>query len=94
MVDTSSNEIWKKRNNCIPFERRAYRFARDMLPLLYKWLGINKDSSVLDAGCGTGVFGRYIVKGFDNGHVTGFDINEGFIEFGKKSLSSLVLRRE
>jgi len=38
------------------FEERTYRFTNEMLPLFFKWLGINENSHVLDAGCGTGVF--------------------------------------
>ena len=46
---------------------------------------------MLDAGCGTGVFGRYLAGGLSNGHVTGFDINEGFIEYGKERLQEMSL---
>jgi ubiquinone/menaquinone biosynthesis C-methylase UbiE len=90
-TDTSSNEMWKNWNNYIPFERRAYRFTDDMLPLFYKWLGIGKDSCILDAGCGTGVFGRYLAAGLECGHVIGFDINQLFIEYGRKKLVELGL---
>lgn len=90
-MDTTSNKIWKEWQSYKGFEQRAYRFTNEMLPLLFKWLGINEHSHVLDAGCGTGVFGRYLAGGLSDGHVTGFDINEGFIEHGKVRLKELSL---
>ena len=90
-MDTSSNQVWQKWQSHKSFEQRAYRFTDDMRPLFFKWLGINEHSHILDAGCGTGVFGRYLAKGLTNGHATGFDINEGFIEHGKERLKELSL---
>ena len=94
-MDTSSNDIWKGWHDYSGFEQRSYRFTDEMRPLFCKWLGINEHSRVLDAGCGTGVFGRYLAGGLagglEGGHVTGFDINESFINFGKKRLEELSL---
>jgi len=90
-MDKSSNEIWKEWQSYKGFEQRAYRFTDEMRPLFFKWLGINENSHILDAGCGTGVFGRYLAEGLKSGHVTGFDINEGFIEHGKIRLKELSL---
>ena len=90
-MDTSSNQIWQEWQSHKGFEQRAYRFTDDMRPLFFKWLGIHENSRILDAGCGTGVFGRYLAKDLTNGHVTGFDINEGFIEHGKERLKELSL---
>ena len=90
-MDTSSNQIWKKWQSYKGFEQRANRFTAEMLPLFFKWLGINEHSQILDAGCGTGVFGRYLAGGLTDGQVTGFDINEGFIEYGKERLKELSL---
>ena len=90
-MDKSSNQIWEKWQNYKGFEQRSYRFTDDMRPLFFKWLGINEQSHILDAGCGTGVFGRYLAAGLTTGQVTGFDINEGFIEHGKERLKELFL---
>ena len=78
-INNSSNEIWKAWQSYSGFENRSFRFTEDMRPLFYKWLGITPDSYVLDAGCGTGVFARYLAADITNGHVVGFDINQGFI---------------
>ena len=91
IIDTSSNSKWINAQSYEGFEQRAYRFTDEMLPLFYKWLGITENSSILDAGCGTGVFGRYLAKGLKGGHVTGFDISEFFIKYGKTRLIELNL---
>ena len=85
-INKSSNDIWKSWQNYSGFENRAFRFIDDMRPIFYKWLGITPESYVLDAGCGTGVFARYLAADLNGGHIDGFDINEGFIEFGRKNL--------
>jgi ubiquinone/menaquinone biosynthesis C-methylase UbiE len=90
-MDTTSNKVWTEWQSYKGFEQRAYRFTEDMRPLFFKWLGINEHSHILDAGCGTGVFGRYLAGGLTDGKVTGFDINEGFIEHGKVRLNELAL---
>ena len=90
-MNTTSNQIWTKWQSYKSFEQRAYRFTDEMLPLFFKWLGINEHSHILDAGCGTGVFGRYLAGQLTNGQITGFDINEGFIEYGKERLKELSL---
>lgn len=90
-IDKSSNEIWKAWQNYSGFENRSFRFIEDMRPLFYKWLGITPNSYILDAGCGTGVFARYLAKDITTGHVDGFDINQGFIEYGTQKLKELDL---
>ncbi|MBQ7322235.1 MAG: methyltransferase domain-containing protein [Clostridia bacterium] len=91
MINDSSNEIWKAPQSHSGFENRSFRFTEEMRPLFYRWLGISPDSYVLDAGCGTGVFARYLAAGMEGGHVDGFDINAGFIEYGRKKLEELGL---
>ena len=90
-INNSSNEIWEKQQSYSSFENRAFRFTDDMRPLFFKWLGISPDSYVLDSGCGTGVFTRYLAAGLDSGHIDGFDINQGFIEYGNQKLRELQL---
>ncbi len=94
MSDTSSNEIWKAFQRPDSFEQRTHRFRVDMRPLLFQWLGITPESRVLDGGCGSGVFTRYLAGGLASGHITGFDINEGFIEYGRKKAEELGLGRK
>ncbi|MBQ9132897.1 MAG: class I SAM-dependent methyltransferase [Clostridia bacterium] len=90
-ANNSSNDIWKAWQSYSGFENRSFRFTDDMRPLFYKWLGISPNSYVLDAGCGTGVFARYLAVDLDKGHIDGFDINQGFIEYGNKKLKELNL---
>ena len=91
-MNTSSNEIWKAPLNPGPFESRSHRFRVEMRPVFFQWLGIAPDSRVLDGGCGSGVFTRYLAKGLKGGHITGFDINEGFIAYGKQKAAELGLQ--
>ncbi len=90
-INKSSNDIWRSWQNFSGFENLSFRFTDDMRPLFYKWLGITPESYVLDAGCGTGVFMRYLVSDLNGGHIDGFDINERFIEYGKAKLDELSL---
>ena len=90
-INKSSNEIWMSCQSYSGFENRSFRFTDDMRPLFFKWLGITPSSYILDAGCGTGVFARYLAADIMDGHVDGFDINQGFIEYGTKKLKDLNL---
>jgi SAM-dependent methyltransferase len=94
VIDKRSNEIWAAPQRPETFESRAHRFRDDMRPLLFQWLGITPESKVLDGGCGSGVFTRYLAKGLTSGHITGFDINEGFIEYGKGRAGELNLEHK
>ena len=91
IINNSSNEIWKAWQSYSGFENRSFRFTDDMRPLFFKWLGITPDSYVLDAGCGTGVFARYLAEDIKGGHIDGFDINQGFIDYGRKKVAELGL---
>ena len=94
MVDYRSNEYWKNATNYQSFELRSHRFRDDMLPVFYKWLGINENSIVLDGGCGSGVFTRYLAQGLKMGHITGFDVSEAFIKFGNEKINELGLNKK
>ena len=84
MPNIRSNEYWEKTDLYEPFETRAHRFRDEMRPVFYRWLGIAPEARILDAGCGTGVFTRYLAAGLTTGHITGADINKVFIEYGKQ----------
>ena len=94
MINDSSNEHWINTKNYQSFELRAHRFRDNMLSALYEWLGIHGDSNILDGGCGSGVFTRFLGKGLTTGHITGFDINETFINFGKEKIKELGLKEK
>ena len=50
--------------------------------------------SLLDAGCGSGVFTRFLAKGLTTGHITGFDISDAFIKFGNEKKIELGLNEK
>jgi len=93
MTNYRSNEYWKSSTNYRPFELRSHRFRDDMLPVFYKWLDIHGNSIILDAGCGSGVFTRFLAKGLTTGHITGFDISDAFIEYGNEKIIELCLNK-
>jgi len=86
-----STEYWKNATSYTSFELRSHRFRDEMLPVICQWLGISTDSKVLDGGCGTGVFTRYLAKYLTAGHITGFDISSAFINAGNEKLAELGL---
>jgi len=94
MVNYNSTEYWKNATSYTSLELRSHRFQDDMLPVLFKWLGISEQSLVLDGGCGTGVFTRYLAKGLTTGHITGFDISRAFIDFGNNKLKELGIEHK
>lgn len=92
MPKDTASAFWQNAAEYQAFELRAHRFRDEMLPLFLTWLGIAPDSNVLDGGCGTGVFTRYLAKGLPRGHITGFDINKTLIEFGRgKAAENMAL---
>ena len=52
----------------------------DFIPLAVKYSGIQPDMHLLEVGCGTGYFSRYLSRGTEHVHYTGIDIDTGFIE--------------
>jgi SAM-dependent methyltransferase len=91
MTDTSSSTIWSAAQRPDTFESRSHRFREEMRPVFCQWLGISPESKVLDGGCGSGVFTRYLAQGLTTGHITGFDINPGFVEYGRRKARELGL---
>ncbi len=91
MTDTSSNAIWSAAQRPDTFESRSHRFREEMRPVFYQWLGISPESTVLDGGCGSGVFTCYLAQGLTSGHITGFDINPGFIAYGTAKAQEMGL---
>lgn len=86
-MEDSSTTFWKNAMNYESFELRAHRFRPELRPVFFQWLGIAPGSRVLDGGCGSGVFTRYLAEGLTDGHITGFDVNARFVEYGNAQLA-------
>jgi len=92
MIDKESNQFWANADNYKSFELRAHRFRPEMRSVFFTWLGISPEANVLDGGCGTGVFTRYLAAGLTSGHITGFDISKTFIDYGMEKSKELSLQ--
>ena len=55
----------------------------DFIPLAVRYAGIETGMHILEVGCGTGYFSRYLSKATENVHYTGLDRDEGFIKSAK-----------
>lgn len=58
---------------------RITLLQEDMSPLAVKWCGISQGDRVLDVGCGTGCFLRYLSGGTQGVSYTGLEIDKGFL---------------
>ena len=56
----------------------------DMAPVIAKWIGLSPGMKVLDVGCGTGAFSRYLAGAVQGIRITGLDCEEAFISYAKK----------
>ncbi len=56
----------------------------DLRPLIIKWSGITENMRVLDVGCGTGYFTRFIGESGLDIHLTGIDNDDVFVEKAKE----------
>lgn len=90
----NSNSIWKEEKNVQNWELRKYRFTEEMRELYFHYLGINSNSKILDAGCGTGVFTRFLAKGLNQGTIIGFDISPYLIEYGNQKIKEENLNNQ
>lgn len=55
----------------------------DFIPIAVRYCGILPGMHLLEVGCGTGYFSRYLSKGTSQVHYTGLDIDAGFIAAAK-----------
>lgn len=63
---------------------REFIFTEDLLPLFSKYTGADKGGTLVDLGCGTGTFSRYLSKGMGgNGKVIGVDLDTTFLDFAR-----------
>lgn len=83
-MENKSSNIWKNESNFDNWELRRHRFTSEMLPIFYQYMRLKSNYIILDMGCGTGVFTRYLARGLDSGKITGIDISPALINFAKK----------
>lgn len=68
---------------------RKYMWRKEFLPLLYNYLELSRDMTVLDVGCGTGFFSRLISDGMGKtGRVIGVDRNPKLISAARSIAKS------
>lgn len=66
---------------------RKYIFNDDLLPSLIKYIGVKKGDKLVDLGCGTGTFTRYLAKGLGKEcEVIGVDSDRQYIEYAQKKV--------
>jgi ubiquinone/menaquinone biosynthesis C-methylase UbiE len=65
------------------FDRKALTLWKLGYPNVSKHLGLVTNRSILDYGCGTGIFSRFLRE--QNAAVTGVDVSEAMIEVAKNS---------
>jgi ubiquinone/menaquinone biosynthesis C-methylase UbiE len=70
-------------NNYDEFEQTATTLWRLGYPVVEEFLGNIKGKSILDYGCGTGTFSRFLHS--KGAIVTGVDVSENMIEVAKKN---------
>ncbi|MCY6485754.1 methyltransferase domain-containing protein [Clostridium aestuarii] len=73
---------------------RKFMLNQDLKPLIVKYLGIESGMEVLDVGCGTGAFTRYLVEELleesKKCEFTGIDYDEKLIEVAKQYVSEKI----
>lgn len=79
------NENWSDMQPAQILElSREFIFTEDLLPLFSKYTGAHTEGTLVDLGCGTGTFSRYLAKGLKNGgRVIGVDLDTAYLEFAK-----------
>jgi ubiquinone/menaquinone biosynthesis C-methylase UbiE len=75
-------------DNYNEFEQNAITLWRLGYPVVKDLLGDVKGKSVLDYGCGTGTFSRFLQS--NGAIVTGVDVSENMIEVAKKGCSDTI----
>ncbi len=63
---------------------RKFLIMEEMRPLLLDFCHIKKGMKILDVGCGTGFFSRYLLGDSKEIQVIGLDADKSFIEYAKK----------
>ncbi|HMK46800.1 MAG TPA: methyltransferase domain-containing protein [Methanocella sp.] len=81
-----SNRLWENADNYNDWELRRYRFTVEMREAYFHYLRIRPGNKVLDGGCGTGVFTRYIARGLQDGEIVGFDLSRKLVDYGNDKI--------
>lgn len=64
---------------------RKVLLSEDLRPLIMKYCRISQGTKLLDVGCGTGCFTRYLAAGAENLKITGIDTDAVFIQQAQKA---------
>ncbi|MBU2639163.1 MAG: class I SAM-dependent methyltransferase [Nanoarchaeota archaeon] len=79
-MDANWDDVWKKKNVVSDYSLKLYDFLRDYSKKL------NKNSKVLEIGCGCGDG----LKQFRDNFVVGLDISEESLKLSKKNCNNLI----
>lgn len=64
---------------------REFIFSKDLLPLFLQYTGAQKGITLVDMGCGTGTFSRYLAKGMGTeSRVIGVDLDPTYLKFAQE----------
>jgi ubiquinone/menaquinone biosynthesis C-methylase UbiE len=73
--------------------RGKYLWNDELIPMLYRHLGVKPEITVVDVGCGSGFFTRLIAKGLQGkGSVIGVDIDERLLRSARELANREGLR--
>lgn len=71
------NPIW---NDGHAYEAYVGRWSRPTAIAFLDWLGVRRDATWLDVGCGTGALTQAILKGFTPRHIDASDLSKAFLD--------------
>ncbi len=63
---------------------RKFLIPDELRPTIMKQIGVKAGTKVLDLGCGTGFFSRFIAESEPQSHVTGLEYDENFVAYAKE----------
>lgn len=70
---------------------RKYLISEELRPVILNYCGIHNEAKVLDVGCGTGYFSRFIAEGNKTVHVVGLEFEQSFIEYAQNEAKEKLL---
>jgi len=78
---TAGSEMWSEYVQSADNLESTRKFIlnHDMAPLVVNYIGIQEGMKVLDAGCGTGAFTRYLARAAPKAQYTGIDIDSSLV---------------